>query len=461
MSRMNPADKKEFYQSLRKLVFPIAFQQLMLAVVSASDAVMLGALSQDAMSAVSLAGQVQFVLSLYLATMTIGTSMFAAQYWGKKDKLTVEKLFAMVMRFTLPVALLFTLGGLFLPERIMGIFTPDSNLIAHGGEYLRWVSLSYLLCGVSQIYLCVMKNCGRASRSSLISSVCVVLNIVLNALLIFGLFGLPKMGVAGAALATVIARLAELIWAWADSLPRGRIKLHPGYFLHLEQNLSHTFWKYVTPVLGNEIVWGVGFTMGSVILGHMGADAVAANSIASIAKNLLICLCMGIGTGGGILIGNELGAGNLERVRQYGDHVAKLAILSGAATGLVLLALSPAILHLVNLTEQAQEYLKWMILVCSIYCIGKSINSTVIGGIFTAGGDSKFGFLCDAVTLWGITVPAGLLAAFVFKCPVMVVYVIINLDEFVKLPAVYRHYKKYKWVNDLTRKQEEPSNDHA
>lgn len=461
MSRMNPADKKEFYQSLRKLVFPIAFQQLMLAVVSASDAVMLGALSQDAMSAVSLAGQVQFVLSLYLATMTIGTSMFAAQYWGKKEKPTVEKLFAVVMRFTLPVALLFTLGGLFLPERIMGIFTPDPNLISHGGEYLRWVSLSYLLCGVSQIYLCVMKNCGRASRSSLISSVCVVLNIVLNALLIFGLFGLPKMGVAGAALATVIARLAELIWAWADSLPRGRIKLHPGYFLHLEQNLSRTFWKYVTPVLGNEIVWGVGFTMGSVILGHMGADAVAANSIASIAKNLLICLCMGIASGGGILIGNELGAGNLERARQYGDQVGKLAILSGAATGLVLLALSPAILHLVNLTEQAREYLKWMILVCSIYCIGKSINSTVIGGIFTAGGDSKFGFLCDAVTLWGITVPAGLLAAFVFKCPVIVVYVIINLDEFVKLPAVYRHYKKYKWVNDLTRKQEEPSNDHA
>lgn len=461
MKKMDSANKKEFHSSLRRLVLPIAFQQLMLAVVSASDAVMLGSLDQDAMSAVSLAGQVQFVLGLYLATMTIGTSMFAAQYWGKKDRVTVEKIFAMVMRFTLPVALVFTLGALVCPEKIMGIFTPDANLIAYGGEYLRWVSLSYLLCGISQIYLCVMKNCGRASRSSLISSVCVVLNIVLNAVLIFGLLGLPKLGVAGAAVATVIARLVELVWAWVDTLPGGSIKLRPGYFFRREKELSRTFWKYVTPVLGNEIVWGVGFTMGSVILGHMGADAVAANSIAGIAKNLLICLCMGIGAGGGILIGNELGAGNLERARQYGDQVAKLAILSGAATGLVLLLLSPVILHLVTLTQQAQEYLKWMIVVCSVYCIGKSINSTVIGGIFTAGGDSKFGFLCDTITLWGITVPAGLLAAFVFKWPVMVVYIIINLDEFVKLPAVYRHYKKYKWVNDLTRKQEEPSNDHA
>lgn len=442
---------RTFYSQLKHLVLPIALQQFMLAVVSASDAVMLGMLSQDSMSAVSLAGQVQFVFSLYIATMTIGTSMFAAQYWGKGDRKSVERLLGMVMLFTVPISLGFMLAAAAIPEAIMGIFTPDAVLISYGAEYLRAVSMSYLFCGISQILLCIMKNCGRASRSSLISSVCVVLNIVLNGLLIFGLFGLPELGIAGAAVATVIARAVELIWAYLDSLPGDRIKLRMANLLHIDKMLCSDFWKYVTPVLGNEIVWGVGFTMGSVIMGHMGSDAVAANSIANIARNLLICFCAGVGTGGAILVGNELGAGNLEKAKGYGEGVAKLSILSGAVTGAVLLGISPLIVRLCDLTPEAKEYLKWMFVICAYYCIGKSVNSTVIGGIFCAGGDSRFGFLCDAVTLWGITVPLGLLAAFVWKLPVLAVYAIVNLDEILKLPAVYLHFKKYKWVKNITK----------
>ena len=444
---------REFWKKLKSLVFPIAFQQVMLALVSATDAVMLGMLSQDAMSAVSLAGQVQFVFSLYLATMTIGTSMFAAQYWGKRDVDTVERLLGMVLLFTLPVGLLFTLAAAIAPGVIMRIFTPEPALVAGGAEYLRAVSLSYFFCGISQVFLCVMKNCGRAGRSSLISSACVLLNILFNAILIFGLFGFPEMGIAGAAAATVIARAVEMVWAYLDSLPVGRVKFRPRYLVRLSPWLCRDFWKYVTPVLGNEIVWGVGFTMGSVILGHMGSDAVAANSIANIAKNLLICLCTGIGSGGAILVGNELGAGRLDRAKRYGEGVAKLSIVAGAATGAVLLCLSPLILRLTNLTPTAEGYLQWMLVICSYYCIGKSVNSTVIGGIFCAGGDSKFGFLCDAVTLWVIVVPLGMLAAFVWKLPVLAVYFIINLDEMIKLPAVYRHFKQCKWVKNLTKEE--------
>ena len=444
---------RSFYKQLRSLVLPIAFQQFMLAAVSASDAIMLGRLSQDSMAAVSLAGQVQFVFSLYLATMTIGTSMFAAQYWGRKDVVTVERILGMVLLFTLPVSFLFTLTAALVPSALMRIFTPESVLIAYGAEYLRAVSLSYLLCGISQIFLCIMKNSGRATQSSLISSVCVVINILLNAVLIFGLFGFPELGITGAAVATVIARATELTWAYLDSLSKNRIKLHIGYLFRIDKGLCKDFWKYVTPVLGNEIVWGVGFTMSSVIMGHMGADAVAANSIASVAKNLLICFCIGIGSGGGIMIGNELGAGNLEKAKQYGDRIAKLSILSGILTGGILLCISPSILQNTDLTAQSEEYLKWMLVICAYYIIGKSVNSTTIGGIFCAGGDSKFGFLCDAVTLWGITVPLGLLAAFIWDLPVIAVYFIVNLDEIVKLPAVYKHYKKYKWVKNLTKEK--------
>lgn len=444
-------EKKDFYRQLRALVLPIAFQQFMLAAVSASDAVMLGLLSQDIMAAISLAGQVQFVFSLYLATMTIGASMFAAQYWGKGDRESVERIFGMVMRFTVPVSAGFTLLTALLPRAVMRIFTPDAELIAQGAVYLRAVSPSYLLCGVSQLFLCMMKNCGRAAAASRISAASVVINIGLNALLIFGLLGLPALGAAGAAVATVLARLAELALACRDSGKPGRIRLRWHCFRTREQRRSREFWKYVTPVLGNEIVWGVGFTMCSVIMGHLGSDAVAANSIAGIAEGLLICMCIGIGSGGGILVGNELGTGNLERAKEYGRRVARLSVLAGFFTGAVLLLLSPLIVRLTSLTPMAQEYLKWMLAICSYYCIGKSVNSTVIGGIFCAGGDSRFGFLCDAVTLWAITIPLGLLAGFVWKLPVIAVYFILNLDEIIKLPAVYLHFRKYKWVRDLTQ----------
>lgn len=177
-----------FMRKLLTLVLPITFQQFMLALVSASDALMLGVLTQDALSAVSLASQVTFVESLFLGAMTIGLSMFAAQYWGKKDKAVVERIFAYVMKITVVVAFLFFVAGLSVPKALMRIFTNDKVLIENGAVYLRVVSISFLLTGISQIYLCILKNSGRASRSSLISSVSVILNIVLNAVFIFGLF---------------------------------------------------------------------------------------------------------------------------------------------------------------------------------------------------------------------------------------------------------------------------------
>lgn len=219
--------------------------------------------------------------------------------------------------------------------------------------------------------------------------------------------------------------------------------------------LINDFWKYTLPVLGNEIVWGVGFTMYSVIIGHLGTDAVAANSVANIIKNLIVCFCIGLGNGGGIMVGNELGAGRPDTAKKYGGKLCRLAIIFGAVSGLVMFMLSPLILKFGNLSDTANYYLKWMVVMCAVYMIGKSVNTATIGGIFCAGGDSRFGFICDSITMWCITVPLGFIAAFVLKLPVLVVYLIINLDEIIKLPAVYKHYKKYLWVRDLTAKTEE------
>ncbi|MDD3403771.1 MAG: MATE family efflux transporter [Hespellia sp.] len=448
------AQQSEFYKKLFSLVLPIAFQQFMLALVGASDAAMLGLLDQNLLSAASLAGQVTFVYNLFLAAMTIGTSIFAAQYYGKGDYFSVEKILAIVLRITGVVSAGFFGVSMLVPRALMCIFTSDPVLIQAGIPYLRIVGITFLACSVSQIYLCIMKNSGRAVKSVIISSVTVVLNIVLNAVFIFGVGSLPQMGITGAALATAIARIAELIWTLRENGRKDSIKIRMVNLAHIDRSMQKDFWKYTLPVLGNELVWGCGFAMYSVIMGHLGTDAVAANSIANIIRNLLACFCLGLGSGAGIIVGNELGAGNLERAREYGRKSCIVAIASGAFTGLVLLTVTPLILRMVNVSVQADIYLKGMLMMCSYYLTAQSVNNTTIAGIFCAGGDSRFGLACDTVTFWLVTVPLSLLAAFVLHLPVLVVYLIMTLDEIVKLPAVYLHYKKYRWVKNLTEKRE-------
>lgn len=450
-------EKKQFYKKLAVLVLPITVQNLMTALVSASDALMLGFLDQSSLSAVSLATQVQFVLNLFYAALTIGSTVLAAQYWGKGDFRSVEKILAAALKSALLVSVVFFFAALAVPELLMRIFTSDSGLIRLGAGYLRAVSWSYLFMGISQIYLCIMKNTGRALRSTIYGSTAVVLNIGLNAVLIFGLIGFPQMGTVGAALATTISRAAELILVLMEDRAEARrgekaVCIRMKYLRKDDPVLRKDFWRYTLPVMGNQMVWGCGFTMFSVIMGHLGNDAVAANSIANIMKNIISCVCLGIGTGSGIIVGNELGSGRLEQAKRYGRMLCHTAFAAGVVSGLVILVSSPLIMNLASaLTLQAREYLRFMLYVCSYYMIGKSLNSTVVAGIFCAGGDTKFGFLCDTVVMWVVIVSVGLAAAFVWKLPVLTVYFLLNLDELIKLPAVYRHYRQYRWVRDLTR----------
>lgn len=439
-----------FKNDLLKLVIPITMQQFMVALVSVSDAVMLGFLDQDSLSAVSLAGQVQFVFSLFIFAVTGGVSILAAQYWGIKDKEAVEKILGIGMKTMVPVSAVFSAAAFFLPRQIMTCFASDISLIEKGAEYLRTVSLSYFLLGSSQVYLCIMKNCGKAGIGSIISSSSVVINILLNWLLIFGVGFFPRMEIAGAALATVISKAVELVWTMGVSFKKDSIKIRPAFCVHRDKNLETDYWKYAFPVLGNELVWGIGFTMYSVIMGHLGSDAAAANSIANIVKNLVICLCQGIASASAVMVGAELGRGALDKARDLGSRLCVISLICGAVSGVVILFVIPFVPLFTSLTAGAQSYLRVMLAVSSYYVVGKAMNMTVISGIFPAGGDSKFGFKCDTVTMWCVTVPIGLVAAFLLKLPVTVVYVLINIDEIVKLPAVYRHYKKYKWLKNLT-----------
>lgn len=440
--------KRSLRKEIVRLALPIALQQFMTALVGACDAIMLGKLSQDAMSAVSLATQVTFVFNLFMFAFMAGENMFVAQYYGKGDYTGISQVFSLVTKICGCIAVVFLAGTLFFPEQLMRILTNEETLVVLGSEYLRVIGISYVFSGIAQTFLAIMKNCGAVNMSTLINGVMVILNIALNAVFIFGLSGFPKMGIKGAALATVLATVVQFLWSVGYVLCR--IRAVKFSLKSCEKKLFGRFWQKAVPLLINNLAWGIGFSMYSVIMGHLGTDAVAANGIANISKNLVVCFCLGLGNAGSIIVGNRLGADRLQEAKEAGETLTKTAIIAGIVSGLVLIALSPFITKMVDLTPTARGYLQKMLLISSYYIAGKSVNCMTIGGIFAAGGDSKFGMLCDSVTLWCIIVPLGCICAFILKLPVMVVYFVLNLDEIIKLPVVYKHYKKYKWIKNLT-----------
>lgn len=442
---------KEFYQKLTKLTLPIVLQSLMLAAVAAADALMLGSVEQNSMAAVSLATQIQFIQNMILSSIMTAASILGAQYWGKRDVRTLTDIFSISLRLSAATDVLFWAGCIFFPRYLMLIFTGDPELIEIGIRYLRIAGWSYLFTGFSQCYLTIMKVSDHAKESAIISSGAVIINIILNAILIYGLLGLPAMGVQGAAIATLIARVIELVWSVAYSFRKTFVRPELKRLFRFNKQLSLDFAKCAFPLLGACLFWGVGFTSYTAFMGHLGADAAASNSIASVVRDLVCCFCNGLASGGGILVGNELGAGKLDQGKLYGDRLLWLSVILGFASTFLMLLLTPLVMKFVKLTDGAHAFLLGMMVIMAVYMIGRTINSVVINGIFAAGGDTLFDVYSLAVAMWLLAVPLAFLGTFIFHWPVLVVYACTCVDEVGKIPWVLIHYKKYKWVKDLTR----------
>lgn len=442
---------KRFNSQLFKLAMPIVIQSLMLASVAAADAFMLGGVDQNSMSAVSLASQIQFIQNMAISSIVAAAAILGAQYWGKGDRNTIGRIFCLSIRTCFLVSFIFFIGCVFFPRYLMILFTNEEELIVIGMRYLRIAGWSYLLTGISQCYLTILKVTDHTADSAKISTAAVLLNIVLNAILIFGLLGIPAMGVQGAAAATLTARVIELLWCILLSLKKGYIRLEFAGLFKRYPLLTQDFTRCFLPLLGAALLWGVGFTSYTAFMGHMGTDAAAANSIASVVRDLVCCMCNGISSGGGILVGNELGAGNLDRGKRYGDRLMKISYIIGLASTAIMFAVTPLLLHVVKLTDQAQRHLLGMMCIMAVYMIGRTVNTVIINGIFAAGGDTMFDMYSLVVTMWMLAVPLAALGCFIFHWPVLVVYACTCLDEVGKIPWVMHHYKKYKWVKDLTR----------
>ncbi len=448
---METIDNEVFYSKLRTISLPIIFQSLMLALVAAADALMLGRVAQEEMAAVSLATQIQFVQNMFLSAITAAGSILGAQYWGKGDKLTLQSLFNLMLRSVGLLSLIFFAACEFCPELLMHIFTHDDVLIRIGSTYLRIAGWSYLLTGISQSYMTIMKVTEHVKPCAWISSSAVILNILLNAVFIFGLFGIPGMQAGGAALATTVSRVVELGLCIGISTGKEYIRPSIRRFFSGNIQLFRDFFRQCLPLMGGCAFWGVGFTSYTAIMGHLGVDAAAANSVAAVIRDLICCVCNGVAGAAGIMVGNELGAGKLELGKLYGIRLKNISWLVGFGSTAVILALTPIIVRFVILSETAQSYLTGMMIITAFYMIGRCVNTVTINGIMDGGGDTVFDMYSLAVCMWGIAIPLALLGAFVFHWPVLLVYACTCLDEVGKIPWVMHRFNKYIWVQNLTK----------
>ena len=445
--------ERDAYAAILRLALPIMVQNLFSAAISAADVVMLNTVGQSSISAVSLAVQYTNILFMVYYGLGTGATMLCAQYWGKGDIKAIEKVEGIALRFSIAISLLFALPAMFVPQIMMQVFTNDAELISLGASYLRIISVSYLCWSVSEIYLAVLRSVERVKTSTVLNVSALLLNIFLNAVFVFGWFGAPKLGARGVALATSISRVIQLIACFVVSAVSRDVKIRLHTMFEEGGILMQDFIRLSLPALGNDISWSVGFSMYSVIMGHMGTDIVAANSLAVVVRNFGTVMCFGIASASGIYVGKEIGANRIEDADKDGSRALKLTVAAGLIGG-VLVALSmPFVLRYASLTETAAGYLKIMLLINTYYITGAAVNTTLIAGIFRAGGDSRFGLICDTIDMWCYAVPLGFIAAFVLKLPPMVVYFLLCTDEFVKWPWVLRRYKSKKWLNNITREE--------
>lgn len=448
-------NKKDFYRKIFFITLPIVIQNLLDAAVNSADVLMLNYVGQTAISASSLATQYSSIAFMLYFGMAAGLTMLAAQYWGKKDIDSIEKVQGIALRYSLIISTVIALGCVFAPKLLMQVYTSDTELINIGAEYLRIIAPGIVCWSISTVYMASLRSVERVSIVTVIEASALVLNVILNAVFIFGLFGAPKLEVVGVALATTISRVVQLVICFIVSARSRDVKLRFRPMFEKNKLLHKDFISMALPAIANDVAWGLAFSMYSVIYGHLGTDVVAANSIVSVVRNLGCVFCYAIGSATGIILGPVLGRGDVEEAKKESHTFLRLAFITGILGGLLVLAITPFVVSTAKISDVAKDYLEFMLFVNTVYITGTSVNTTLIVGVFRSGGDSRFGLICDVIDMWVYAVPLGLLAAFVFKFPVKVVYLLLCTDEFVKWPWVFKNYYSYKWAKNITRNVDE------
>lgn len=450
-------NRKQFLLYALKLAFPIMIQNLISTLVNSADTIMLGYVSQTAMAASSLANQYTFVLFCFYYGLGIGTSVLCAQYFGKGDKQTVERIIGLAARVAILISLLFFVFSFFAPEAIMKIFTDSPQTIKEGAAYLKVLSFSFVFMGFSQVFVSALRSVGKIVFPSALYVVSLLVNVLMNAAFIFGLFGLPRLGVVGVALGTVSARAVEVILCFVYSAAGKDIKFRLKNLFRRSGVLFKDFLKISAPSVVNDLMWGMAATTCTAILGHIGDDMVAANAVAVMVVNMGAIVCRGFSNATTIIVSQTLGENRMEDTKVYAKRILWLTVIVSLLGCCVILAIRPFMVQFYRdkLTETAIYYLGIIMIMTTWRLVGEGINTCLICGCFRGGGDAKFGMVVDTVFMWGVSVPLMAIAAYVLKLPPVWVYFVMTLDEFEKMPVVFAHYFKFKWMKNITRDQKE------
>ena len=450
-------DKKQFLLYAIQLAFPIMIQNLISTLVNSADTIMLGYVSQTAMAASSLANQYTFVLFCFYYGLSAGTSVLCAQYWGKGDKQTVERILGLASRVVILISLIFFSISFFFPGTIMRLFTSSPETIREGIRYLRVLSFSFIFMGFAQIFVSALRSVGKVVFPSVIYVVSLLVNVLLNATFIFGLFGLPKLGVIGVALGTVSARVVEAVMRIVYSAVSRDVKIKLENLFRSSGVLFKDFIKISAPAVINDLVWGVAASTFTAILGHIGDDMVAANAVAVMVVNMGAIVCRGFANATTIIVSQTLGENRMEDTKVYASRMLRLTFVVSLLGCGVILAIRPLMLRFYSdkLTPTALSYLGILMIMTTWRLVGEAVNTCLICGCFRGGGDSKFGMILDTIFMWGVAVPLMAVAAYVLKLPPIWVYFVMTLDELEKMPFIFIHYFKHKWMKNITRDQKE------
>ncbi|MDM0639963.1 MATE family efflux transporter [Clostridium perfringens] len=446
---------KRFYRLLFSIALPIAVQNLITFMVSMVDTLMVGALGEIQLSAVSIANNLFFVLTILMFGLAGGSNIMISQYWGKGNVKTIHKILAIMYRVCLLITGIFIFIALFLPKYFMGIFTTDKAVIDFGASYLRIVCIGYLFYSITKCTIMMLRSVKTVSISIIVYTASLVVNSILNWIFIFGNLGAPELGIRGAAIATVCARITEfsIVLVFMFIYER-KIGLKIEHLLKLDKEILKDYVGLCTPVLCNELLWAIGASMISVIVGRMGTEVVAANSINGVAHQFVTVFIFGMSNATAVIIGNTIGEGKKEKAKEYAYSIGIFSVVMGCISGLMILLIKPFVVNFYNVSYSTKLIAMEIMTVTSGIIVFQSLASNFMMGVLRGGGDAKFVLINDLIFMWLVAIPGGFFVAFVLELPVALVFLVIKCDEILKsLTSVYRVISG-KWINDVTKDYE-------
>lgn len=441
---------KKFFKALLRLAVPIVLQNLVLSSLNLVDTIIIGGLGERAIASVGLANQYFFLLNLLLFGITSGSSIFTAQYWGNKDIKNIKRVLGICIITGGLGALIFTIGGLLIPEQILGIFSKDRDVIILGGQYLRIIAFSYIITSISFAYSFTLRSTGQVKIPMFVSITALGINTFLNYALVYGYFGLPKMGVQGSALATLIARIIEMtlllfIVYKTKNVIAGKLK----ELLDLSADFIKNFFKVTIPVIMNESIWALGVTLYSVVYARMGTEVIASTNISSTIERITWVIFMGLGNACAVMIGNKIGEGDEKEAFIYAKRFIILGPSLAIIGGIFVYFNSHFILSAYKVSPTVYNYAAKNLIVFSVFLWVKVFNFTSIVGILRSGGDTKFCLFLDTSGVWLIGVPLAFLGGLVWHLPVYWVYTLVFMEEVYKLILGLPRILSKKWINNL------------